>query len=104
MGRGTKLVRVKVRVCGFLLLLLSCPVLVAQSTGSSLQEKLQEYRGKILVLNFWAAWCQPCTRELPLLVELQRQYEARGVQFVGACTDDSKDREKAEDFLRKNVV
>ena len=56
------------------------------------------------MLNFWAAWCEPCTRELPLLVELQRQYEARGVQFVGACTDEEKDRDKAEEFLRKNGV
>jgi len=56
------------------------------------------------VLNFWAAWCEQCTRELPLLVRLQRQFEARGVQFLGACTDEAKDREKAENFLRKNAV
>jgi thiol-disulfide isomerase/thioredoxin len=67
-------------------------------------ERLQQYHGKILVLNFWAAWCKPCKKEIPVLMELQHEFEARGVQFVGACTDEAKDREKAEIFVKANAV
>jgi thiol-disulfide isomerase/thioredoxin len=81
-----------------------CPAGVAQSAGTLVQEELQQYRGKIIVLSFWASWCEPCKRELTLLVELQRQFEARGVQFLGACMDEARDRQKAEDLLRKHSV
>jgi thiol-disulfide isomerase/thioredoxin len=91
-------------VKGLLLFFLTCSLCVAESAGSLSPARLQEYRGKIVVLNFWAAWCKPCKKEMPVLLELQRQFEARGVQFVGACTDEAKDQEKAEAFLRTNAV
>jgi peroxiredoxin len=50
---------------------------------------LNEFKGKILVLNFWATWCVPCKTEIPEFVELQKQYEAQGVQFVGISVDDT---------------
>jgi thiol-disulfide isomerase/thioredoxin len=87
-----------------LLLLFACLLPPAQSASSRPTEKLEAHKGKIVVLNFWAAWCKPCRKEVPLLMELQRQYESRGVQVVGACTDDAKDRDKAEEFLRNNAV
>jgi thiol-disulfide isomerase/thioredoxin len=101
MNKGTGLIGFSV---GILLPMLTSPVCVAQLANAPIQEKLHQYRSKIVVLNFWAAWCEPCKRELPLLAELQRQFKARGVQFVGACMDEERDREKAEEFLRKSGV
>ncbi|HEX6464022.1 MAG TPA: redoxin domain-containing protein [Vicinamibacterales bacterium] len=51
--------------------------------------KLAEFKGKIIVLNFWATWCVPCKTEIPEFVELQKQYEPEGVQFVGISVDDT---------------
>ena len=50
---------------------------------------LSEWRGKIMVLNFWATWCPPCREEIPLLVAAQHEWADRGVQFVGLATWDS---------------
>ena len=44
---------------------------------------LSQLRGKTVVLNFWATWCPPCRREMPMLESIQREYAARGVVIVG---------------------
>jgi thiol-disulfide isomerase/thioredoxin len=69
-----------------------------------LEEQLREHRGRIVVVNFWAAWCGPCRKELPLLARLQREYDTRDVRFVGASTDAPEDREKAAALLAKAGV
>jgi thiol-disulfide isomerase/thioredoxin len=65
---------------------------------------LDRYEGRILVLNFWASWCAPCRKEIPLLVRLQNEYGPRGVQVVGASIDEPEDRELAERFVRDRHV
>lgn len=45
------------------------------------------WAGKVLVLNFWATWCAPCRREMPLLDAWQQRYENRGLQVVGIAID-----------------
>lgn len=47
-----------------------------------------EWKAKILVINFWATWCPPCREETPMLVELQEQYQSQNVKFVGIAIDD----------------
>ena len=47
-----------------------------------------EWQGKALVVNFWATWCPPCREEMPLFIEMQEQYRAQGVQFIGIAIDD----------------
>jgi len=47
-----------------------------------------EWKGKVLVINFWATWCPPCRKEMPLFIEMQEQYAEDGVQFVGIAIDD----------------
>jgi len=49
---------------------------------------LASYRGKVVLLNFWATWCTPCRGEIPHFVELQSQYGGRGLQIVGISMDD----------------
>lgn len=49
---------------------------------------LDEYRGKLLVVNFWATWCGPCLHEIPTLIKIQNDYAAKGFQIVGPAVDD----------------
>ena len=50
---------------------------------------LSSYRGKIVVLNFWATWCEPCLTEMPTFVEWQKQYGSRNFQVIGVSMDDA---------------
>ena len=65
---------------------------------------LQDHRGQIVVLNFWATWCGPCTREMPLLVATEREYGSRGVAFIGASLDDWKTRKNVPKFVNEYQV
>lgn len=55
--------------------------------GKSLH--LSDFRGKAVLLNFWATWCQPCKIEMPWFVELQKQYAPQGLQILGVAMDDA---------------
>lgn len=50
--------------------------------------KLSDYRGKILMVNFWATWCGPCRKEIPELVKLKEKYGDQGFEIVGVALDD----------------
>src|SRR5215469_2770877 len=50
---------------------------------------LSEFKGKAVLVNFWATWCGPCKIETPWLVDFQNQYGAQGLQIVGVAMDDS---------------
>ena len=49
--------------------------------------QLSDHRGEIVVVNFWATWCPPCTQEIPGFVRLQKEFRAQGVTFVGVSLD-----------------
>ncbi len=51
--------------------------------------KLSDFRGKAVVLNFWATWCPPCKTEMPWLVDLQQQYAPEGLTVVGVALDEA---------------
>jgi len=55
------------------------------------QLRLSSYRGKVVLLDFWATWCLPCREETPHFVELQQKYGDRGLQIIGVSMDDSPD-------------
>jgi peroxiredoxin len=59
---------------------------LAQLDGKQLT--LSSYRGKVVLLDFWATWCVPCREETPHLVELQAEYGDRGLQVIGVSMDD----------------
>ena len=46
-----------------------------------------DFKGKVVILDFWATWCGPCRMELPGLVELQKKYEKRGLAVIGVSVD-----------------
>jgi thiol-disulfide isomerase/thioredoxin len=50
---------------------------------------LSDFRGKAVMLNFWATWCEPCKIEMPWFVELQKQYGPQGLQVLGVAMDDA---------------
>jgi len=50
--------------------------------------KLADFKGKVVMMNFFATWCGPCKYETPLFVQLQEQYRSQGVAFVGVQIDD----------------
>ncbi len=51
-------------------------------------QAIAQWRGKVLVVNYWASWCAPCIEEMPAFSRLQARYAAQGVQFVGIGLDD----------------
>lgn len=48
---------------------------------------LSQFRGHVVVLNFWATWCPPCVEEMPSLVEMQRRFKAKGVTVLAVSVD-----------------
>jgi len=55
------------------------------------QKVLEQYRGKPLLVTFWATWCEPCRDEYPMLNELAKQYASQGLKVVGVSLDDDGD-------------
>jgi peroxiredoxin len=66
-------------------------------TGQTLD--LSAYRGKVVLLDFWATWCDPCREEIPHFVELQTKYRDQGLQVIGISMDDGP--EPVRDFYQR---
>jgi thiol-disulfide isomerase/thioredoxin len=62
---------------------------------------LSEWRGRTLVLNFWASWCEPCRREIPFLKQLRREHAGDGVEVVGIAIDF---RDAAQKYARDSKI
>ena len=67
------------------------------STGENL--RLSEFRGDVVMINFWATWCGPCRQEMPLLDELYSRYNRVGFNLLGVNIDD--DSSRAMDMIRE---
>jgi thiol-disulfide isomerase/thioredoxin len=64
------------------------------------EQSLAQYKGRIVILNFWATYCVPCRREMPDLSAIQNEFAALGVQVIGASTDEAQDRPKVLQFIK----
>ncbi|HYP01465.1 MAG TPA: TlpA disulfide reductase family protein [Pyrinomonadaceae bacterium] len=63
--------------------------------------KGEDFKGKVLVLDFWATYCPPCRDEVPHLIALQRRYGAQGLHVVGLNVGGAEDRPKVPDFIEE---
>jgi thiol-disulfide isomerase/thioredoxin len=63
---------------------------------------LAKYRGKPVLVTFWATWCEPCRDEYPMIVELAKQYASQGLAVFGVSLDDDADTHLVRHFLAKN--
>ncbi len=52
-----------------------------------INQSFEQWRGKVLVVNFWATWCPPCREEIPQFIKVQEKYRSRGLVFVGVAVD-----------------
>jgi peroxiredoxin len=97
MRRITYLTRAVI-ACALLLALSACysgtrpPRIGSAAPDFTLQDgqtkvTLSQFRGQVVVLNFWATWCPPCVEEMPSLVEMQRRMKAKGVTVVAVSID-----------------
>lgn len=64
-------------------------------------KSLRDFLGRPLIVNFWATWCEPCRREMPLLQQLQRRYQSEGLQILGVAVDS---RPAVQQYLRTRPV
>jgi len=64
---------------------------------------LEQNRGRPLLLNFWATWCQPCHTEYPMINELARKYAPQGLQVIGISLDEDAEMTLVRHFLERNA-
>jgi thiol-disulfide isomerase/thioredoxin len=62
--------------------------------------RLSDYKGKVVLLNFWATWCPPCRAEMPDLIRMQREYRSRGLRVIG-ITYPPQEGGEVREFVRK---
>jgi len=65
------------------------------------QVSLNAFEGKVTFINFWAAWCVPCRREMPDLVELYNQYKGEGFEIIAISLDDEKTRKDIQPYMNE---
>lgn len=65
---------------------------------------LADYKGKVLVINFWATWCPPCRREIPDLVDAYAELKGRGLEIIGLSVDDTTGPELLDWIREKGVT
>jgi len=86
----------RIREFGLLFAFACAPGVCAQAGQPS---ELDVLRGRVVYLDFWASWCEPCRRSFPWMQQLKRSYEAQGLTVIAVNLD--RDRADAESFLRR---
>ena len=98
------------RAIVFLVLLAALPVVAlgqrSKAPALTLKDvrgrtiRLSDYKGKVVLLNFWATWCPPCRAEMPDLIRMQREFSKQGLQVIG-ITYPPETRGEVRRFIRK---
>jgi peroxiredoxin len=65
------------------------------------EQRLDQWRGKVVVVNFWATWCAPCREEMPEFMKAQTEFGAKGLQFVGVAVDQP---DKVREFVQETKL
>lgn len=64
--------------------------------------RLDAYKGKVVLVNFWATWCEPCQIEIPWLIEMQQKYSSKGFTILGVDVDDESNKDVSA-YVSKEV-
>ena len=65
--------------------------------------RLSDFRGRAVLLNFWASWCAPCRVEMPWLADLSKRYRRQGLEVIGVSMDGA-DRARVASFVRERKI
>jgi peroxiredoxin len=71
---------------------------VATVAGAKGNVSIASLRGKVVLIDFWATFCEPCKKSFPKLQELQSKYDANGLKIVGISEDEAEDKDRIPDF------
>jgi thiol-disulfide isomerase/thioredoxin len=71
---------------------------------AAIRAEIDRHRGKVVVLNLWATWCTPCLREIPDLMQLEREFAGRGVALVALGMDDPAELAAVEAFRARHFA
>ncbi len=63
--------------------------------------KLQSFKGKVVMVNFWATWCGPCKLEMPHLDKMDREFEEKGFEVISISTDDARAASKVKPLIKR---
>ncbi len=66
--------------------------------------ELSDYKGKVLIVDFWATWCPPCIRGIPDLIELKRKYGSKGFEVIGISVDQDDTKQDVVPFVQSNGI
>ena len=77
------------------------PVSITLLDVKGVKHSVSEYRGQVVVLNFWASWCVPCRHEMPVLTAVQKSYSASGLVVLGASLDELPNRKEVETVAKQ---
>ncbi|MDO8602679.1 MAG: TlpA disulfide reductase family protein [Candidatus Omnitrophota bacterium] len=67
------------------------------------EKKLSDFKGSVVIIDFWATWCPPCRQEIPHFVDLYSQYKDQGLEIIGVSMDQSPEK-VIPDFIEKNNI
>ncbi len=92
-------------------LMLAVPILNAAEPAElkafneqELSRVLARHQDKVVLINFWATWCAPCRKEMPLLVDLHKRLQEKGFRLVTVSADEPGDKSAALEFLQQFAV
>jgi thiol-disulfide isomerase/thioredoxin len=69
--------------------------------GSRRQKTLDDYSGKVVLLNIWATWCEPCREEMPSIEKLHREFGSQGLAVIAVSIDDPGAEQRIHDFVKE---
>ncbi len=102
MGAGAALLLTAVVPAGMLAAELKAGDTFPDLTKEGLEGTLPELAGKVLLVDFWASWCGPCRKALPVLSDLHKEYGPKGVVFIAISLDE--DKKDMDAYLKKSPI